>query len=173
MSDSRFCQLCQMLAAHAFSFCKGQVLACNGCKRMNSLQTFLLAPGILEGENPTKWRKVREIYHRSTNFCCWLVGKTWRHLRFWSHYPNRWAFSRLSSVVARCYPTCWSLAREAHRWPPEWFKPKAVKSTNIPKWTAHLELTQSLPNMTLKVVFFNRTIVIGSMGLVYLPIHLP
>lgn len=70
----------------------------------------------------------------------WLVGKTWRHLRFWSHYPHRWAFSRLSSVVALCYPTCWSLAREAHRWPPEWFKPKAVKSTNIPKWTAHLEL---------------------------------
>lgn len=119
MSDSRFCQLWQMLAAHAFSFCKGQVLACNGCKRMNSLQTFLLAPnGILEGENPTKWRKVREIYHRSTNFCCWLVGKTWRHLRFWSHYPHRWAFSRLSSVVALCYPTCWNLAREAHRWPP-------------------------------------------------------
>ena len=60
MSDSRFCQLWQMLAAHAFSFCKGQVLACNGCKRMNSLQTFLLATnGILEGENPTKWRKVR------------------------------------------------------------------------------------------------------------------
>lgn len=136
MSDSRFCQLWQMLAAHAFSFCKGQVLACNGCAANVSP-----CPKWYRG----RWEphKVAQISWNLVivppNFGCWLVGKTWRNLRFWSHDPHRWAFSRLSSVVALCCPTCWNLAREAHRWPPKWFKPKAVKSTNIPKWTAHLE----------------------------------
>ena len=51
MSDSRFCQLWQMLAAFAFCFRKGQVFACNGCKTHEFGASFspLPANGIVEG----------------------------------------------------------------------------------------------------------------------------